>query len=187
MITNKEANMKKIVLLFVTACVVTSCTSVKRVTSFDEYNRCIQSVQNDLSVKGYELSGHKEETSSNTVVTAVSYSAQSGYGTAMDNDNFTYDTYTFSNSTGDIVEIELKYRDRYSKYSDVNYIQTVELLGFKTSKAADYNDICGNNSLAKYLLQNMNRDIDVEVYNNDKTMALYCILSCSPLLLLLFL
>ena len=125
MVDNKDVNMKKIVLLFITACVVTSCTSVKRVTSFDEYNRCIQRVQNDLAVKGYELSGHKEETSSNAVVTAVSYSTQSGYGTAMDNDVFTYDTYTFSNNTGDIVEIELKYRDYYSKYSDVNYIQTV--------------------------------------------------------------
>ena len=189
MVDNKDVNMKKIVLLFITACVVTSRTSVKRVTSFHEYNRCIQRVQNDLAVKGYELSGHKEETSSNAVVTAVSYSTQSGYGTAMDNDVFTYDTYTFSNNTGDIVEIELKYRDYYSKYSDVNYIQTVELLGCKTSKAADYNDVCGNNSMTKYLLQNINRDIDVEVYNHNKTMSLYSILllglSFSPLLLLL--
>ena len=149
----------------------------------------ITNQQNDLAVKGYELSGHKEETSSNAVVTAVSYSTQSGYGTAMDNDVFTYDTYTFSNNTGDIVEIELKYRDYYSKYSDVNYIQTVELLGCKTSKAADYNDVCGNNSMTKYLLQNINRDIDVEVYNHNKTMSLYSILllglSFSPLLLLL--
>lgn len=165
--------MKKIFLALIIAMTLASCTSTINVTSFKEYNENIERVKTDLYCKGYNLSGHYQESSSNTVVTDVSYSTQTGYGTAMDNDHYTYDTYTFSNANGDVAEFSVKYRGRYSSYSDVNYMQTVELLGCKTSKASDYNKICGSNSYIRPLIGNMKKDIDVQVYDNDKTWACF--------------
>ena len=165
--------MKKIFLALIIAMTLASCTSTINVTSFKEYDENINKVKSDLYGKGYELSGHNQESSSNTVVTGVSYSTQTGYGTAMDNDHYTYDTYTFSNANGDVAEFSVKYRGRYSSYSDVNYMQTVELLGCKTSKASDYNKICGSNSSIRPLIGNMKKDIDVQVYDNDKTWACF--------------
>lgn len=179
--------MKKVVLLAIITLVFASCTSTINVTSFGQYNRNIETVKSDLAGKGYSLSGHQQESASNTVVTGVSYSTKTGYGTAMANDHYTYDTYSFSNSNGDVAEIMLKYRGRYSSYSDMNYMETVELLGCKTSKASDYDKICGYNSSVKPYLSNMYKDTNVEVYDENKTYLLVGLLTAvSPLLLLLF-
>lgn len=179
--------MKKLSLLLIITLTLTSCTSTINVTSFGQYNRNIETVKSDLVGKGYTLSGHNQESSSNTVVTGVSYSTYTGYGTAMDNDHYTYDTYTFSNANGDFAEISLKYRGRYSSYSDMNYMQTVELLGCKTSKSSDYNKICGYDSAVKPYLSNMYKDANVEVYDENKTYLLILLLTCvTPLLLLPF-
>ncbi|MBQ2386874.1 MAG: hypothetical protein II300_06305 [Bacteroidales bacterium] len=177
--------MKKVFLLLIITLTLASCTSTMNVTSFEQYNRNIEIVKSDLAGKGYTLSGHNQESSSNTVVTGVSYSTYTGYGTAMDNDHYTYDTYTFSNANGDFAEISLKYRGRYSSYSDMNYMQTVELLGCKTSKSSDYNKICGYDSAVKPYLSNMYKDANVEVYDESKTCVLILLLSCTPLLFLL--
>lgn len=183
--------MKRIVftVILLAAVVFTGCTSTQYVISVDNYTNRIQNVKNNLSAQEYELSGHQKENSSNTVVTGVSYSTTAGYGTAMDNDHFTYDHYTFSNRNGDKVEINLKYRIRYSEYSDINYMQSVELLGCETSNANDYNRICGSNSVVNGNLRNIPADIDVEVYEEDKSYAALCFLSllacCVPLLFLL--
>lgn len=179
--------MKKLSLLLIISLTIASCTSTMNVTSFEQYNRNIESVKSDLASKGYTLSGQNQESSSNTVVTGVSYSTYTGYGTAMDNDHYTYDTYTFSNTNGDFAEISLKYRGRYSSYSDMNYMQTVELLGCKTSKSSDYNKICGYDSAVKPYLSNMYKDANVEVYDENKTYLLILLLTCvTPLLLLPF-
>lgn len=181
--------MKRTYLLLILLWMLTSCTSTLTVTSIEQYNESIQMVSKDFSNAGYELSGHKNERSSNTIVTGVSYSTHTGYGTAMDNDVFNYETYTFSNTNGDIAEISLKYRERYSEYSEKNYLETVELLGCSASKSSDYNKICGSASRTKQLLGNMQRDIDVSVYDKGKTEMLgYSILlvvCLLPLLLLL--
>jgi hypothetical protein len=168
--------MKRLFLVLIVAVAITSCTSTKTVTSYSKYNECIQTVKDDLAGKGYTLSGHEQESSSNTVVTGTSYSQYAGYGTKMENDHFTYDTYTFSNSNGDKAEISLKYRERYSQYSDANYMETVELLGCKTSNASDYDKICGYNSAVKPYLANMYKDINVQVYDENKTYVLYAII-----------
>lgn len=164
--------MKKIFMLAIGLVLLTSCTSVLQVTSYDEYERSLQKVKADLSSNGYELSGNKKETSNTAVVTATSYTEQGGYGTKMENDFSTQDSYTFTNSQGDVLEINLKLRERYSRRSDKDFLETVELLGCKTSKASDYEKLCGNSSVIKPTLGQMNRDIEVEVYDKDATLAL---------------
>lgn len=169
------------------AVAITSCTTTYNVTSFEEYNKNIEMVKSDLSDKGYGLSGHNRETLSNAVVTGTSFSTKSGYGTEMANDYYTYDTYSFSNEKGDIAEISLKYRTGYADYSKTNYLATVELLGCKTSKASDYDKICGDNSSVKPLLSDVKRDLDVKVYDNGATLViLVCVIAFTPLLILPF-
>ena len=179
--------MKKLFLLIIGFLTLTSCTSTLSVTSIDEYDRSIRMVKEDLSSKGYELSGHNRETSNNTVVTGTSYSKYAGYGTQMANDFFTYDNYSFANTQGDIVEVSLKIREKYSSYSDKNYLETVELLGCKTSKSSDSDKICGSKSVIKPTLGQMNKDIDVQKYDDAKTYLLCLGLACGvPLLMLPF-
>ncbi|MEE0961876.1 MAG: hypothetical protein U0L54_04945 [Bacteroidales bacterium] len=179
--------MKRLFLVLIAAVAITSCTTTEKVISFEEYNKNIEMVKSDLSDKGYGLSGHNRETLSNAVVTGTSFSTKSGYGTEMANDYYTYDTYSFSNEKGDIAEISLKYRTGYADYSKTNYLATVELLGCKTSKASDYDKICGDNSSVKPLLSDVKRDLDVKVY--DLEAAILVVVSfviCSPLLILPF-
>lgn len=179
--------MKRLFLILMAAVAITSCTTTYNVTSFDEYNKNIEMVKSDLSDKGYGLSGHNRETLSNAVVTGTSFSTKSGYGTEMANDYYTYDTYSFSNEKGDIAEISLKYRTGYADYSKTNYLATVELLGCKTSKASDYDKICGDNSSVKPLLSDVKRDLDVKFYDNEATLAiLVYVIAFTPLLILPF-
>ena len=179
--------MKRLFLVLIAAVAITSCTTTEKVISFEEYNKNIEMVKSDLSDKGYGLSGHNRETLSNAVVTGTSFSTKSGYGTEMANDYYTYDTYSFSNEKGDIAEISLKYRTGYADYSKTNYLATVELLGCKTSKASDYEKICGDNSSVKPLLSDVKRDLDVKVYDNGATLViLVCVIAFTPLLILPF-
>lgn len=179
--------MKRLFLILMAAVAITSCTTTYNVTSFEEYNKNIEMVKSDLAGKDYNLSGHNRETLSNAVVTGTSYTTQAGFGTAMGNDYYTYDTYSFSNEKGDIAEISLKYRTGYADYSKTNYLATVELLGCKTSKASDYDKICGDNSSVKPLLSDVKRDLDVKVYDNTSTfVGIVFALCCIPLLILPF-
>lgn len=179
--------MKRLFLILMAAVAITSCTTTEKVISFEEYNKNIEMVKSDLSDKGYGLSGHNRETLSNAVVTGTSFSTKSGYGTEMANDYYTYDTYSFSNEKGDIAEISLKYRTGYADYSKTNYLATVELLGCKTSKASDYDKICGDNSSVKPLLSDVKRDLDVKFYDNEATLAiLVYVIAFTPLLILPF-
>lgn len=179
--------MKRLFLVLIAAVAITSCTTTEKVISFEEYNKNIEMVKSDLSDKGYGLSGHNRETLSNAVVTGTSFSTKSGYGTEMANDYYTYDTYSFSNEKGDIAEISLKYRTGYADYSKTNYLATVELLGCKTSKASDYDKICGDNSSVKPLLSDVKRDLDVKFYDNEATLAiLVYVIAFTPLLILPF-
>jgi hypothetical protein len=178
-------------LLFIVVLLISlaSCTSVKKVTSIDEYNKNINKVKRDLASKGFQLSGYKKESSNDIFVTGNSYSTQSGYGTSMNNDYSTNDVYTFSTTNGDIAEFSIKYREKYSDYSHTNYIQTIELSGCKTSKVADYEKICGSNSYLQKSLKNIKKDINVEVYDSEKTTVLIYTLTllacCIPLIFLL--
>ena len=178
--------MKRLFLVFMATVAITSCTTTYNVTSFEEYNKNIETVKSDLAGKGYNLSGHNRESSSNTVVTGTAYTTQAGFGTAMGNDYYTYDTYSFSNANGDVAEIMLKYRDRYSSSLDMNYMSTVELLGCKTSKASDYDKICGDNSAVKPLLRNMYKDAYVKVYDGVKTWILIDSILLGGLIIMMF-
>lgn len=177
--------MKRLFLILMAAVAITSCTTTEKVISFEEYDKNIEMVKSDLADKGYGLSGHNRETLSNAVVTGTSFSTQTGFGTAMGNDYYTYDTYSFSNENGDIAEISLKYRTGYADYSKTNYLATVELLGCKTSKVSDYEKICGDNSSVKPLLSDVKRDLDVKFYDNTSTLVF--IAFCCTLLILPFL
>lgn len=179
--------MKRLFLVLMASVAITSCTTTEKVISFEEYNKNIEMVKSDLSDKGYGLSGHNRETLSNAVVTGTSFSTQTGFGTAMGNDYYTYDTYSFSNEKGDIAEISLKYRTGYADYSETNYLATVELLGCKTSKASDYDKICGDNSSVKPLLSDVKRDLDVKFYDKETPLAVVLVvIMLSPLLILCF-
>ncbi len=183
--------MKKIMFLSIALAGValTSCTSSIPVTSVSEYNSNIQAMKSGLSEHGYYLSGIKNENGNNPYVAATSYSTQTGYGTKMENDYYTITTYNFANSEGDNAEILLKYRARYSSYSDCNYYETVSLIGCNTSKSADYQKICGSYAPVQRNVGNMQKDIDVDVYDEGKSYSLLLLLtllgSCAPLLFLL--
>ncbi len=161
--------MKKIIfiLLISAAFGLTSCTSTLHVTSVEKFNENFDAVKTALSQQGYEYSRVDSDRKKNVDVKS------SSNATVITEDEIVNSVYTFSNAEGDELNIMLKTRERYSKYCDCNFYGSVELTGCKTSKTADYKKLCGDYSVVKLKLANMEQDKDVKVYNSRKTKDLH--------------
>lgn len=166
--------MKKIMLLVMVFIGIgfTGCTTKVLVTSVEKYDECINEAKADLQKHGYELSGMATETKNEPLVVGAYYSSKTGSSSILANDFYDQEVYSFSNSNGDEVEFTMKYRGRYSKYTDTVCLLTVDLLGCKTSKAEDYDKFCGENSIIKQKLGNMEQDMKVSAYSPRRTSLL---------------
>lgn len=166
--------MKRILFILVVLSLIslTSCTSEYKVVSLNNYKDRIQVVTDNLKIEGYYLSGDQKSVQNNLHVTDVSYSQNNGYGSAMANDFITNQVYTFSNEKGDQAEFTMKYRQKYSTITDAYYLSSVELVGCKTSNLKDYNEICGENSVVRYMLENIPSDITVTEFDITKAYLL---------------
>lgn len=182
--------MKKttFVLLIAAAFGLTSCTTTTKVIGIQDLDKSIQEMTSLLSAQGYNPSGSWIEESNALYVEAVSHTKQSGFGTAMGNDYANLNTYTFANSNGDKAEILLKLRQRYDDYNNLWYYETIDLLGCKTSKAEDYQKICGQNSIVQSYLPNVPKNTEVKVCDRGKAVGniLIIILLTTPFLVEVF-
>lgn len=115
-------------------------------TTFDDNISLIQTQMADL---GFYLNGSNTNTRNETVVTGVSYS-NSGYGTAMDNNYITQDTYRFADSIGNTMNYSVSYQAKQTQ-EGISYVERVELCGCETSNPKDYEKLCGNESAVKQI------------------------------------
>lgn len=164
--------MKRIYLLMIIAiaATITSCTSPKAITTINAFNQSVNQVKSELEAKGYTAIGETKESKNEIYVSGTSYSKYSGYGTEMKNNVWDYSTYQFQDTTGNRIEMQLKYKSG-TDYNKGAYVCNVSLLGCSCTKNADYNKVCGANGVAD-ILRNMPNDEEIQEFDVLKTTLL---------------
>ena len=141
----------------------TSCMDTYYVTKKSTFDTAIRSVQSQMAAQGFSSTGSNTNTRNETVVTGVSYSKYTGYGSAMANNFITQDTYRFADSLGNTMNYSVSYQAKQSK-DGIPYVENVELCGCETSNPKDYERLCGNESYVKSI-NNMPKELKIEEMN----------------------
>ena len=165
--------MKKVFPIFAVMFMLlsmTSCYHTEYVSSYSDYLERMNNVEVSLNKNGYELSGKERDERNNVYVSAISYSTETGYGTAMNNDYITTDKYTFTDSVGDKMSFNIDYRLRLS-YDSVLYVESVSVPQCATSNPKKYYMLCGPESPI-YSIKNLPVDTEVKIYDEGGTLVL---------------
>ena len=141
----------------------TSCMDTYYVTKKSTFDTAIQSVQSQMATHGFSSTGSNTNTRNEAVVTGVSYSKYSGYGSAMANNFITQDTYRFADSLGNTMNYSVSYQAKQTN-EGIPYVENIELCGCETSNPKDYDRLCGNDSFVKSI-NNVPKDQKVEEMN----------------------
>lgn len=172
-------NCKKLFYIIGAMCgfvLMASCTTSKQTISTSTYQREIETVNESLESMGYYLSGTSSDQKNEVYVSAVSYSSQTGYGSAMDNDYYWYDTYRFTDSANNTASYQVKYKlgkdDR-----DKQYVTNVSVVGCDCSNKKDYATVCGKYGAINSL--NYLKNDQVSVFNDSG--ATWGLVTCSLL------
>lgn len=165
------ANIKaiRVVLTFAIIITFSSCTTTQMTISPQAFKSATDNVQSDITSieTGYELSGSGSESKNEVKVTGQSYSQYTGYGTLMDNDISFYDNYTYTDSEGNTIEYQLKYK-RSNDYYGQEFIYDVEVTKCNCGDKKIYSVVCGNNGIVKKITQ-ITFDQQSVFFNKGKT------------------
>lgn len=155
---------------------MTSCTTTKQTISADSYLREIETVNESLESMGYSLYGTSSDQKNEVYVSAISYNSQTGYGSAMNNDYYWYDTYRFADSANNTASYQVKYK--YGKDDrDKLYVTNVSVVGCDCSNKKDYSTICGEYGAINNL--NHLKSDQISVFNDSGATAV--LVTCSIL------
>lgn len=157
--------MRKMLFFFLllSVFVITSCTDTFYMTKKTTFDNAIRTVQAQMSEQGYFLNGTSSNTRNETVVTGVSYSRYTGYGTAMDNNFITQDNYQFTDTLGNTMSFSVSYMAKQTD-DGIPYVEDLELCGCETSNPKYYETLCGNESIVKQI-NDVPKDQKVEKVN----------------------
>lgn len=180
--------MRKIVLLFAVAVsvVCSGCYSTASVIYPQSMQQSLGKIEQQMQSHGYLLTGSSRNDKTETVVTGVSFTPSSGYGTAMDNKITLTDSYFFSDSLGNTVEFTLLTPEYKKDINGMIYTEEFSVAGCRVSKAKDYNTLC--NDVVKATISDTKRD-EATVYDPEKTVvasSLIILLACMGILFYVF-
>ena len=152
----------QIIILAILALLFPSCGTTVKVTSQKALNESITKCNRDLSEAGFRMTGNTFDDKNDLYVEGVSYSTQTGYGTAMGNSYSVRQTYSFATEDNRT----LTYTVSYKPHTDyVHYVTDVSIVGCNASNSNDYRRYCGE--VAK--ITQLPKDIDLHTNNRDKT------------------
>lgn len=171
--------MKNLLLLALCLFFFSACTTKRYVTSKESFKKTTDQIEKELGNWGLSIVGEKTETKNEVSVDGVSFSPKTGYGSAMQNNYWTYGEYTFTDSENNEVIYSLKYEE------GIDFVGKVEVIGCSAKK--NYDEICGQNGVVKSNINNMNNNPDawIEVPNPKETAAMAVGLSTVALCILL--
>ena len=149
-------------LLSVVFC-MTSCMDTYYVTKKTTFDNAISSVQSQIASQGFSSTGSNTNTRNNLYAAGTSYSKYTGYGTMMENNFVTQDTYRFSDADGNTMNYSVSYSAKQTS-DGIPYVENLELCGCETSNPKDYERLCGNNSVVKQI-NDVPKDQKVEKLN----------------------
>lgn len=143
----------------------TSCMDTYQVTRKTTYDGRIASIHSELSKQGFRSVGTNSETKNNVYVSATSYSKYSGYGSKMENDFVTTDTYKYADTTGNTMNYSVSYTLKNDAVTGTLYVDNVEVCGCETSNPKDYEKMCGRYSMVRQKMKNLPKDQTLEKVN----------------------
>lgn len=146
---------------------MTSCMDTYYVTQRTTFDAAIKSVQAQMADQGYYLNGSSTNTRNETVVTGVSYTRHSGYGTAMANNFITQDTYRFADSLENTMNYSISYQAKQTN-EGTQFVENVEVCGCETSNPNDYEKFCLQETEVKQL-NNLPKDQKIRKLNVTNT------------------
>ena len=148
----RDWKMRRLLLFFCLAVTLgmSSCMDTYYVTQRTTFDAAIKSVQTQMADNGFYSTGSNTNTRNEPIVTGVSYSKYTGYGTAMDNNYITQDTYRFADTLGNTMNYSVSYMAKRTN-DGVSYVENLELCGCETSNPKDYERLCGNESIVKQI------------------------------------
>lgn len=141
---------KTLLFIFLTVVLLASCTTTRQTISTTNYLREVGKVNSSIESLGYTLSGTSSDQKNEVYVSAISYSTQTGYGSAMQNNYYWYDTYRFSDRENNTASYQVKYKYSVDDKGGY-YVSNVSLAGCDCSNPKDYNTICGYGGVTKSL------------------------------------
>ena len=149
---------------------MSSCINTRNVTSYNQHYAEILGARDALSTMGFELSGEGTRTNNDIYVSSVSYSAETGYGSAMSNNYVTTDCYSFTDTNGNTMSYCVSY-ELHRSFDKVLYVTNVSVPQCETSNPKDFTRMCGSGSPIKDILR-VPQNTPVKIYNSDGTWAL---------------
>lgn len=153
----------------------TSCMDTYNVTKRSTYEKSVQSIRSQMAINGFSSTGVSTSTRNETVVTGTSYSKYTGYGTRMENNYITQDTYQFTDTLGNTMSYSVSYSAKQTE-GGISYVENVELCGCETSNPKDYERFCGVGSTVRRI-NNLPKDQEIEKVNMlNTTLAISAII-----------
>ena len=178
----KQTQYKQAIHLVLFAVIImafSSCTTTRMTVSPRAYNAAVDNISADLSAIGnkFELTGSGSDVKNELIATEQSYSEYSGYATRLDNSQSTYDNYTYTDSLGNRVEFEIKYKEAVD-FEANEYLYNMEVVKCNCEDKKMYSAICGKNGIVKQVKQ-IEPDQKSKIYDPVGT---YFTISLIPLL-----
>lgn len=128
----------------------TSCMDTFYATKRSTFDQAIASVQGQLANEGLKSVGSSSDTKNNLYAAGTSYSRYTGYGTLMENNFVTQDTYRFADADGNTMSYSVSYSAKLTS-DGLPYVENVEVCGCETSNPKDYERLCGKESSVKQI------------------------------------
>lgn len=132
-------NCQLLLLVLLVVLCFSSCTETKYLTRKSTLDKMVDSVKTQLMNEGYHTTGFSTKQTNEMEVVGISYTSKAGFGTAMQNNFVTQDTYTFADSLGNTVSYSLFYA-----LDKQEIVVNAGLCGCETSNPHDYDKVCGS-------------------------------------------
>jgi hypothetical protein len=149
---------------------LSSCSVSVPTVSVTKLASVIGDVDDELGTMGYKITGKSSDLRNEVYVAATSYTSKAGYSTALGNDYYLYDTYTYTDGENNTASYKMKYQfgeDDNGK----SYVVNVSVVGCETSNPKDYGKICGYDGAVKKLNRIDSDQVSV-LYDEDATLLL---------------
>lgn len=182
--TQIRVEQMKLRYLFIPTMVLfslTSCTTTYSVMSKASLDKALDNVAIELRSRGYYPAGTSTDTKNEVTVTGQSYSKYTGYGTRMDNNYITSDTYRFADTIGNTMNYTVSYQLRNN--GSFVYVTDLQVKGCETSNVKEYANLCGSSTPIR-IIENLPPDSSIELYDENKTYVLLgvlALLACIPI------
>lgn len=153
----KQTQYKQAIHIVLFALIImafSSCTTTLMTVSPRAYNAAVDNISADLSAIGnnFELTGSGSDVHSELIATEQTYSESRGYDTRLENEKSTYDNYTYTDSIGNRVEFEIKYKEAVD-FEANEYLYNIEVVKCNCEDKKLYSAICGKNGIVKQVTQ----------------------------------